>query len=81
MTMSAVEVRLGPKNQMVIPKAVRDTLQAKEGDILLCVLQGGSVLLRARPASFTDTLPGLHKEVWQGEDIGQWLVGEREAWD
>jgi AbrB family looped-hinge helix DNA binding protein len=79
MTVSAIEVRLGPKNQVVIPKAVRDTLQVKEGDALLFVLQGNTVLLRARPASFTDALRGLHKEVWEGEDIGQWLAGEREA--
>jgi AbrB family looped-hinge helix DNA binding protein len=78
--MSAIEVRLGPKNQVVIPKAVRDTLQVKEGDVLLFVLQGGSVLLRARPASFTDALRGLHKEVWEGEEISHWLAGEREAW-
>jgi len=47
----------------------------------LFVLQGNTVLLRARPASFTNALRGLHKEVWEGEDIGQWLAGEREAWD
>jgi AbrB family looped-hinge helix DNA binding protein len=66
---------------VVIPKAVRDTLQVKEGDGLLFVVQGDSVLLRARPASFMDALRGLRTEVWEGEDIGRWLAREREAWD
>ncbi len=79
--MGAIEVRLGPKNQIVIPKAIRETLQVKEGDVLLFVVQGDTVILRARPASFTDTLRGLHKEIWEGDDIGQWLAREREAWD
>ncbi len=77
----AIEVRLGPKNQVVIPKAIRETLQVKEGDVLLFVVQGETVILRARPASFTDALRGLHKEIWEGNDVGQWLAGEREAWD
>ena len=79
--MGAIEVRLGPKNQVVIPKAIRDALQVKEGDTLLFVVQGDTVVLRARPASFTDALRGLHKEIWEGDDIGRWLAGERETWD
>ncbi len=79
--MGAIEVRLGPKNQVVIPKAIREALHVKEGDALLFVVQGGSVILRGRPASFTDALRGLRKEVWAGEDIDRWLAGEREAWD
>jgi len=76
-----IEVRLGPKNQVVIPKAIRETLRVREGDVLLFVVQGQTVTLRARPASFTDALRGLHKEVWEGEGIDHWLAGEREAWD
>jgi AbrB family looped-hinge helix DNA binding protein len=81
MTMDTVEVRLGPKNQLVIPKVIRETLQVKEGDALLFVVRGGTVSLRARPASFTDALRGLRKEIWEGQPVGEWLAGERDAWD
>ncbi len=77
----AIEVRLGPKNQVVIPKAIREALQVKEGDLLLFVVQGETVILRARPASFTDALRGLHNAVWEGSDVDQWLAGERSTWD
>ncbi len=79
--MGAIEVRLGPKNQVVIPKTIRETLHVKEGDVLLFVVQRETVILRARPASFTEALRGLRKEVWGGEDIGGWLTGEHDAWD
>ncbi len=79
--MGAIEVRLGPKNQVVIPKAIRETLGVKEGDVLLFLVEGETVTLRARPANFTDALRGLRKEVWEGADIDKWLAGEREAWD
>ncbi len=79
--MGAIEVRLGPKNQVVIPKAIREALHVKEGDVLLFIVQGNSVVVRARPASFTDALRGLHKEIWEGEDVDRWLAGERESWD
>lgn len=79
--MDAIEVRLGPKYQVVIPRAVREALRVKEGDLLLFVVQGDTILLRARPDSFTEALRGLHKELWQGEEIERWLAGERAAWD
>ncbi len=79
--MGSVEVRLGAKNQVVIPKAIREKLQVKEGDVLQFIVQGETVILRARPASFTAALRGLHKEIWEGVDVAQWLVEEREAWD
>lgn len=79
--MAAIEVRLGAKNQVVIPKAVREALQVKEGDVLLLVVQGDEVILRPRPASFTDTLRGLHKDIWAGDDPDRWLAEERAAWD
>ncbi len=79
--MGAIEVRLGPKNQVVIPKAIREALHVKEGDVLLFMVQGNSAVLRARPASFTEALRGLHKEIWEGEDVDRWLAGERDSWD
>ncbi len=79
--MAVIAVRLGAKNRVVIPKAVREALQVKTGDVLLFVVEGETVILRARPASFTAALRGLHKEVWEGEDIDRWLTDERAAWD
>lgn len=77
--METMTVRLGAKGQIVVPKAVREQLGLKEGDALMLVVDGQRVILRARPASFTEAMLGLHKEVW--EDSEGWLDRERDSWD
>lgn len=79
--METMTVRLGAKGQIVVPKAVREQLGLKEGDALMLVVDGQRVILRARPASFTDAMRGLHKEVWEGVDVDKWLEEERSSWD
>lgn len=79
--METMTVRLGAKGQIVVPKTVRDQLGLKEGDALMLMVDGQRVILRARPASFTDAMRGLHKEVWEGVDVDKWLEEERSSWD
>ena len=79
--METMTVRLGAKGQIVVPKAVREQLGLKEGDALMLMVDGQRVILRARPASFTDAMRGLHKEVWEGVDVDKWLEEERSSWD
>jgi len=33
------------------------------------------------PVSYTDTLAGLHREIWEGVDTDAYLQQERDAWE
>ena len=78
--MKTSAVRVGPKYQIVIPRAVRESLQLRPDDTLLFLVSGDSVILRARPASFTEAMRGLHKEIWPAEPA-DWLEKERGTWE
>jgi AbrB family looped-hinge helix DNA binding protein len=62
--MEAVSVRIGSKYQVVIPRAVREALRLAPEDQLIFIMDGETVILRGRPASFTVAMRGLHKELW-----------------
>ena len=78
--MEAIVTRMSPKYQIVIPRAVREALQLRPDDMLLFLVSGNSVILRARPASFTEAMRGLHKEIWPAEPA-DWLEKERGTWE
>jgi AbrB family looped-hinge helix DNA binding protein len=64
----------------VLPKPVREALDLHTGETLLFLVDGDTVLLRPRPASFAATLRGLHREVWAEVDLDTWLDQERDQW-
>jgi AbrB family looped-hinge helix DNA binding protein len=76
--MQAVVVRMSTKYQVVIPKPVREALGLRPHDRLLFLVDGDTVVLRPRPASFARTLRGLHQELWPDPD--HWLEEERSSW-
>jgi AbrB family looped-hinge helix DNA binding protein len=67
------------KYRVVIPKPVREVLGLHpQDDVLFLVDRDGDqvrVILRPKPASFTQALRGLHREVWSDPD--KWLECER----
>jgi len=79
--MEAIVSKISSKYQVVLPRQVREALGLHAGDALLFLVEGNMVLLRARPANFTATLRGLHREVWGGKDPREWLERERSQWD
>lgn len=79
--METMTVQLGAKGQLVIPEAVCELLGLKEGDTLMLIVDGPRIILRARPANFTEAMLGLHKEVWEGVDVDKWLDEERSSCD
>ena len=74
-------VTISSKYQIVIPKKARKALKIETGDQLLCRVEGGELLLRPKPKSYTRFLRGLHKEVWQDVDVEQYVKQERKSWE
>jgi len=77
--MKTAKARISSKNQVVIPREVREALGLTPNSDLLFLIDGKQVILRPRPASFTDALHGLHSDLWQDADA--WLEAERESWE
>ena len=77
--MRTIAARISSKYQVVIPKAVREVLQLEPETTVLFLIDGDTVILRPRPANFTEALLGLHKELWPDPD--GWLERERSTWE
>jgi len=75
------ESKVGPRGQIVIPKAVRDALRLRAGERMLVELQGDRIVLRRRPPSYASALRGLHSGLWQGVDAAAYVDEERRDWD
>jgi AbrB family looped-hinge helix DNA binding protein len=71
------EATLSSKNQVVIPKEVRDAIGVKAGDKLIIVVQDGCAIIMRRPKSIAKALHGSMRDVYP-ED---YLRKERESWD
>jgi len=79
--MVTATAKLSGKNQIVLPKEIRQRLGVKAGDDLLFIVREGEIIVRSRPASFTRSMRGLHKQVWENVEIDRWIAEERESWE
>ncbi len=70
------EVKLSTKNQIVIPREIREALGVKAGDKLLAVPRRDIVILLRRPKNYSQALAGIGKGLY-GSD---YLAQERESW-
>ena len=77
--MQVIAAKISSKYQVVIPKEVRQSLNLQPQDTLLFLLDGDTVVLRPRPASFAKTMQGLYQELWPDPD--EWLEEERSSWE
>lgn len=76
----AITVKVGKRFQVVLPKKVRQRLGVREGDELIVEVSRRGLLLVPKPASYTAHLAGLHREVWKGVDVDDYVKRERRAW-
>lgn len=53
--------KLSSKNQMVIPKILRERLALSGGDEILMIPRGNVVILMKKPDSFTEALSGIRQ--------------------
>jgi AbrB family looped-hinge helix DNA binding protein len=70
------EVKLSTKNQISIPREIRDALGVKAGDRLLVVPRGNTVILFRKPRRYSKAIAGIGKQLY-GSD---YLATERETW-
>jgi AbrB family looped-hinge helix DNA binding protein len=70
------EVKLSTKNQIVIPREIRDALGVKAGDRLLVVPRGDTVILLRKPKKYSEVIAGIGKGLF-GPD---YLAEERDSW-
>lgn len=81
MAIQTATSKLSSQNQIVVPKVVRKLWNLEAGDIISWATDKTKAILQPRPASWTEYMSGLHKEIWKGVDVDKWLKKERKAWD
>ena len=70
------EVKLSSKNQIVIPREIRNALRVQAGDQLLVVARGDTVILLRKPKKYSKAITGIGKELYPSD----YLERERESW-
>ena len=70
------EVKLSSKNQIVIPRGIRDSLGVKPGDKLLAVPRGDILILMRKPKHYSKAVTGMGKGLYPSD----YLAKERESW-
>ena len=76
-----ITVKISKRNQIAVPREVRRRLKLKSGDRVVIDIQGGMAVMLAVPTNYTESLAGLHKEIWQDIDTDAYLQRERESWE
>jgi len=70
------EVKLSSKNQIVIPREIRNTLGVKAGDKLLVVARSDTVILLRKPRRYSKAIVGMARGLYPPD----YLKRERESW-
>lgn len=78
--MKIVQIRLGPKAQVVIPKKARLAIGLAQGKPATLVVDDGIGILLGDPKTYGTLLRGLGKEIWVKAG-GRYLKKERNAWE
>ena len=73
-------VKVSKRYQIAVPAAAREQLNIQSGDRLIVDIQDGMLILIPEPEDYSKYLAGLHKEIWQGIDVEQYINEERNSW-
>jgi AbrB family looped-hinge helix DNA binding protein len=79
--MSQRSVKISSKHQISVPSAIRKELHLEAGDHLLVGVSDGVIVLVPRRGDALEELRGLHREIWAGEDIQEYIDKERDSWE
>lgn len=72
--------KLSSKNQIVIPKALREYAGLRSGDEILISGAGGGLLICKRPDNYTEHMLGLGRELWENVDPAEYIKKLRSSW-
>jgi AbrB family looped-hinge helix DNA binding protein len=74
-------VKLGKKGQIVIPKALRESMGIKIGDLLLMTAEGDRISI-IPPEKYAEATRGLLKGLWgdTSDKVEGYLERERDSW-
>lgn len=74
-------VKLGKKGQIVIPKALRESMGIKIGDLLLVTAEGDRISI-IPPEKYAGATKGLLKGLWgdTSDKVEGYVEGERDSW-
>jgi AbrB family looped-hinge helix DNA binding protein len=76
--MATSTVKVGTQYQISTPKQACRQLKIKGGDHLLLAVWDGMMILIPLHGGYTQTLAGLHSEIWWDSD--EYILRERNAW-
>ncbi len=74
-------VKVNGRNQITLPRSVREKLKIKTGDYFLVNIQDGMMILIPQAESNADHMQGLHAEIWKDINTENYLDEERKAWE
>lgn len=76
------ETKVGKKHQIVIPLAIRQKKDIREGDSMIWDINEvtGQITIIVRPKDFVRYMRGMGKEMWRETDSDKYLDGERDTW-
>lgn len=74
------KTKVDEHNRVMLPAEVMQDLHLNPGDELTVSVQGNKIKLTPEPLVHLRKLRGLHREVWDGVDIEEYIRQERDAW-
>lgn len=79
---AGTEITITGKNQVSLPAQKLRELGWQRGDRLLVEIEGDALMLKRRPASWTDMYAGMFSDVFGShEETRAYLENERRAWE
>lgn len=77
------QVTVGPKYQIVIPKAVRKKINGiKPGaKVMIGKVSGDTITIKTNPKNWLERTRGMMKDAWKGIDTTKYLDDLRNEWD
>jgi len=72
--------KVSDKYQVVIPKAVRQSLKLKKGQTLQVLEADGAVLMRPEK-QWPDDYIGMDKDIWNKVNVLDYIRNDRDSWD
>ena len=77
----ALRVQVTDDYLVAVPDEVRRRLNIERGDSLLIEVRDNAIVLVPEPHDYAHRLRGLHREIWEGVDVDEYVRRERDAWE